>query len=349
MSTITLLLNDQKHVEVDEHSVMVSELLRNRVKYSDVIRVNIPYYTQIESDTLDAIKALKCLKYIVELTNKFNHPVKPEDGYISLKTMFQLYIDIVSARRLWKVMSDTPVYTWLKPDVELTSSMEAKDDMYHLFQSYSFPRDAHTCFEKACRDGNVQLAKWVYSLGEINLTDMCLFEAACNDGKLEVAKWLHSIGHGDCSANNGFVFAQACYLNQLEVAKWLYSLDEVNIHFRHEYAFRYSCAYGHLEVAQWLHSIGHIDIHAYEEHGDIGGDAFANACRNGHLDVANWLFKIGANIHALGDYGFKGACELDQRHVIDWMYDTLGGFIVDEEVLKWITENKNTKFLSKLE
>ena len=88
----------------------------------------------------------------------------------------------------------------------------------------------------------------------------------CLDGHLTVAKWLYSIDEVNIHYNNEQAFRWSCGYGHLAVAQWLYSLGEVNIHADNECAFRWSCDAGHLTVAQWLYSLGNVNIHADNEY-----------------------------------------------------------------------------------
>ena len=84
------------------------------------------------------------------------------------------------------------------------------------------------------------------------------FRWNCENGQLTVAKWLYSRGNVNIHANNEHAFQLSCKNGHLAVAQWLYSLGNVDIHVSDKYAFKYSCKNGHLAVAKWLYSLGNI-------------------------------------------------------------------------------------------
>ena len=141
---------------------------------------------------------------------------------------------------------------------------------------------ANKGFQYNCVEGNLIVAKWLYSIERVDIHDEFTFQWSCANGQLAVVQWLYSVGNVDIHAHNEQAFRVSCEYGQLTVAQWLYSLGEgmdrtdpssparkgqgnVNIHVYNDQAFRLSCKKGHLTVAQWLYSLGNVDIHAYNE------------------------------------------------------------------------------------
>jgi hypothetical protein len=185
--------------------------------------------------------------------------------------------DIITTRKLWskeelkefsKYDLDNPVLEWLM----IKETREEKEIKEKL--------SLDTLKIEDIKSDNIIL----YYL--VNKTNQDKFISACYYGHLEVAQWLYSLGDVNIHILNEDTFLMSCYYGHLEVAQWLYSLGGVNIHSKNEAAFRYTCCNGHLEVAQWLYSLGETNIH-------IKKYAFRWACENGGLEVAQWLWSLG--------------------------------------------------------
>jgi hypothetical protein len=139
-------------------------------------------------------------------------------------------------------------------------------------------------FRESCCEGQIDVAKWLYSLGGISSVDFgFIFQVICYRGYIEMAKWLHSLGRIDIHADDDSAFLWSCAGGCVEIAKWLHSLGGINIHVHHDRAFRHSCREGHIEMVKWLHSLGGINVNAIDDH------AFRGSCRNGHIEVVKWL------------------------------------------------------------
>lgn len=168
-------------------------------------------------------------------------------------------------------------------------------------------------FMGACLSGHLDVAQWIYSLGniDINVEGERHFNSACENDHLDVAEWIDSLYKADARINHNHIFAIICGSGNLNKAQWLYALGRlhtrarVNIHAADELAFRCACAAGKLDVVLWLYSLGKINVHAENE------EAFRLACKYGHLNVAIWL-------HSLGDHN-PGKVSM-----FDWLGDNSG-------------------------
>ena len=164
------------------------------------------------------------------------------------------------------------------------------------------------------------------------------FAHNCLFGHFDVAQWLYSKGNIDISANNDLAFRYCCSNGHIAIAKWLLEIATPNIHTYNEFAFRYACGNGHLVMAKWLYDISasdksetsngrmaskSINISIYDD------CAFRWACKGGHLELAQWLYSLGGvNIYAVDNYVFKWACKNGSLDLIRWLY-TIGNFTLN--------------------
>lgn len=137
-----------------------------------------------------------------------------------------------------------------------------------------------TCklFIKACKEGRLIDAQWMYSLQNV--------------------QWTRSLNDLDDLWNKSF--ENACINNHLDVAQWLFSQCNINIHHNNEYFFRLSCACGCLEIVQWIFSQGNVDInnhtppllkYTYGHYTEI-------TIKSDNTDILQFLLECGMNIHA---------------------------------------------------
>jgi ankyrin repeat protein len=105
-----------------------------------------------------------------------------------------------------------------------------------------------------CRSGNLEKLKKLVNSG----TDtQSAFRWACRNGHLNVAKWLLSIEPSiDVRRFGDAAFRSACYNGHLRVAKWLLSIEPlIDIRAYKNSTFNWACKYGQFRVAKWLQRI----------------------------------------------------------------------------------------------
>jgi len=146
-----------------------------------------------------------------------------------------------------------------------------------------------------------------------------IFCCLCASGYIETAKWLYSLGGIDIHINNDEAFILSCESGYLEIAKWLVSLGGVDVHFNNNEAFRLSYLNGYLEIVKWLYSLGGVDIHAEND------DAFRRSCVFGYKEIAKWLVSLGGiDIHAENNRVFRLVCECRRKKMVKWFLFKLG-------------------------
>jgi hypothetical protein len=245
------------------------------------IEVLIGKPQNVHTDTLRAVQAIRILSTLADKLNDFNHPTTS-----SMEELRLLHTEITELKAKWAHLArDNDVYSWLFPRNDLTKIVNSTDDVYTFYTKESFPTDKTEAFCSACKSNHEAIAKWLYSLGgvDIHAYGEFAFRNTCLSGYESIAKWIYSLGGVDIHVNNDCVFLWACVRGHESIVKWLYSLGGVDIHVGEDDAFRLACRDGHESIVKWLYSLGGVDIHVYDD------SAFRYACENGHETIAKWL------------------------------------------------------------
>ena len=120
-----------------------------------------------------------------------------------------------------------------------------------------------TLYAKACDSGLDKVVRLLISFSKNcgNMIDHNInkdygFCWICQIGNLRLAKYIYSLGNVNINTTfNGSAFNVACSTNHLELAQWLYTLDDVDIHKNLSYGFILSCSRNYEEVYKWMWEI----------------------------------------------------------------------------------------------
>lgn len=83
-------------------------------------------------------------------------------------------------------------------------------------------------FVCACRRGFYDLAKWIWSISNIDHeSKICAFKLACESGNNELVKWFIDVLNVDHCLGNHFAIRTSFLYNNVEMLKYLLKLDEI--------------------------------------------------------------------------------------------------------------------------
>ncbi len=196
---------------------------------------------------------------------------------------------------------------------------EAKD---YFIQNPNIKISTDGCkaFRVACKYGNLDIVKWLYSIKSCVINKSCDFTKLLNDvikyDEIDVLLYLKDIKK-NCFLNEHF--SNACKHGNFEIVKIIYS-STPNLDISHDFdePFRLACEYGHINIASWLLDKNpSINVSAFTEH------AFRKACENGHIGIAKWLIqeiKPNINIREWDDYALKYSCISGHIEIVKWLF-----------------------------
>lgn len=104
-------------------------------------------------------------------------------------------------------------------------------------------------FQFFVENGYENLAKDIYHTCKIDIhvDNDYAFHLSCREGYVDVAKWLFNIGGDNIDKNDAFELS--CRMAQMDVVKWLYNLG-VDIHYDDDSAFVSSCESGGRDITK---------------------------------------------------------------------------------------------------
>lgn len=238
------------------------------------------------------------------------------------------------------------------------------DDIIWVYETVgedSFKNYLGEYFEKACKNGNFDVAVWIYdiSIGVLTL-ERYISDATCS-GNLNLVSWLcetHCKNYGLILA--GVItesFNDACaygyidiakyifdkYLqvedldfdlpehlvrkNRLNVLQWLYDdniLKEI-IHNNSKKLFSLACMHGIPDIAKWIYKISNGSC--------MGNDIdflLIRVCGDCNLEFAKWLFDVSnkkIKNNRIKCQAFMEACKAQNYEVARWIYEKYRGQI----------------------
>lgn len=116
--------------------------------------------------------------------------------------------------------------------------------------------DAKTVSEAFCVLCEYNLlneAKLLYSLEHIDCNMPVLFGNVCQKGHTETAKWLYSLGGINIEDERMWYFEKPAWGGHLDTMKWIYSFGHSNIHERGDWIIRVVGRYQ--DIIEWFRTL----------------------------------------------------------------------------------------------
>jgi len=149
--------------------------------------------------------------------------------------------------------------------------------------------------------------------------------SSCRQGKLDVAKWLYSLSRGDKESIEKLESSLVKPENPSKKIKLDYNFEKVI--FTDE-TFAHCCFDGYKEVARWIYDVSKVDKKIninYDE-----DSPFCSACENGHTDLALWLYKLSKmdgntkiDLKSKRQKAFSSCCTRGFKELAEFIYNTL--------------------------
>lgn len=186
---------------------------------------------------------------------------------------------------------------------------------------YMFNKILYTC----CKNGNNDVATWACNMYYFRNYHNDFMNKACKNNNLQLIKFFYSIGFGIQYDDNNLLHL-ACKLGYLSIVQWLHKM-KINID---KECFKNACVNGNLNIVSWIIDIRNCTNETSLQNGfhpnidsiDIV-DILANTCVNGHFDIATFLYNIwksDIDIRYEKDWIFKSACEYKNKQFATDIY-----------------------------
>lgn len=188
--------------------------------------------------------------------------------------------------------------------------------------------------------------KWKYCKYYSNVA----FVIACKHGNLEIAKLLYSVGNISVHQHDELAFKVACKYGRLNVVKWLYyDVKYVNIYVDEFILFEIACEIGHLELLECLCAMlkkeKRVDIFDYvcNNYGFIFLNCFRYAYVYNNVDIAKWLYSLYKDRLKIHSIQNSRIIKNNFRTTVNIL-----GRTVNNETTKWLitTEEYENKYFN---
>jgi len=129
-------------------------------------------------------------------------------------------------KKEFKIKKDTIKYNNIEKFKELCKNGNLKEAIvfFDNLPIESIYITIYECTAYASRNGHLELLKWLLSFN-IDSSIFYHFNIACKKEYLDMAKWLYSNYNINLSQDNDFIFYNNCKNNNINIVNWLLTLS----------------------------------------------------------------------------------------------------------------------------
>lgn len=151
--------------------------------------------------------------------------------------------------------------------------------------------DYNYLFKVASKKKHFGMMKCLQKMGaNIHTDDDFAFRYMCRSGELNGARWTYSLGGVNIRAAEDYAFRFACANGCYEIAAWLCQLYAACLPNAKTIAYCFSWARhnGHLSIIELLISLKMVPNESKKDF----VEAFVQVCNNGHYELGMWMYAM---------------------------------------------------------
>ncbi len=197
-------------------------------------------------------------------------------------------------------------------------------------------------FRLASKNNILSLMKQIIEIDpetDIHSNQDYAFCIACENGYYSIAKWLYSLGNININAQHDHAFRYACRNNHIEIARWLLEISpNIDVHSLDNELVDYAYSEWKQDIIDIITEYSPKPINKYASEEKL----FRHACTNDNFEQARKILDEcpDLNIHSDNEYLFRQvAPEIHFAYLCDPpKYGTKPGPIVKYKLIEFLTE-----------
>ena len=310
---LTLLRDENPTIEVniifptfDDIFLRISPLYQG--VYPELNKDNHNLFIQLIED-LHCLNSSKITELLVllhfyqkkeKILEKLNIDILAKYSSVSLEKSLKLTLSKYGFIDLLKVGK----YKFNQVDLNNVCCMGSLPVVKFIIQSNTNRKFMHT-MQHVCSCNYMDIAVYIWEFLKEQEHDITsIFICACKSGNLELIKWVWQLGNIDLHIDNEDPFKNVCYSYNLDAIKYVWELGYkdnvgiINIHIFNEEIFEILCSQDKIEIVEWIwqlslrDDVGKIDIHVNDDR--IFRNFFSKRVINeDNLDVLKYILRIG--------------------------------------------------------